>query len=148
MAGKFLGSHFNLSLAVLLGCFFVAFARHEPFDDEHDRRQDDGRYQPVEERGEFHEESSGCGRLLRIQVMGRRNHYHVYVIELSRDVLDEGRFSKCNPGYVPGKPCVYVGMTGVDPDIRFDKHKAGIQSNKYVRKFGLRLMPELYEIFD
>lgn len=80
--------------------------------------------------------------------MGRRNHYHVYVIELSRDVLDEGRFSKCNPGYVPGKPCVYVGMTGVDPDIRFDKHKAGIQSNKYVRKFGLRLMPELYEIFD
>jgi len=24
------------------------------------------------------------------------------------------------------KPCVYVGMTGLDPDVRFDKHKAGI----------------------
>jgi hypothetical protein len=80
--------------------------------------------------------------------MGRRNHYHVYVIELSKEVLYEGRFKKCNPDYVPGKPCVYVGMTGLDPDIRFDKHKAGIQSNRYVQKFGLRLLPELYEMYD
>jgi predicted GIY-YIG superfamily endonuclease len=80
--------------------------------------------------------------------MGRRNHYHVYVIELSKDVLYEGRFSKSNPGYITGKPCVYVGMTGLDPDIRFDKHKAGIQSNRYVMKFGLRLLPELYEIYN
>jgi len=54
----------------------------------------------------------------------RRNHYHVYVIELSKDVLDEPRFRKANPGYRAGKPCVYVGMTGLDPDVRFDKHKA------------------------
>ena len=80
--------------------------------------------------------------------MGRRNHYHVYVIELSKDVLYEGRFSKSNPGYITGKPCVYVGMTGLDPDIRFDKHKAGIQSNRYVMKFGLRLLPKLYEIYN
>ena len=80
--------------------------------------------------------------------MGRHNHYHVYVIELSKDVLNEGRFKKCNPRYSSGKPCVYVGMTGLDPDVRFDKHKAGIQSNKYVQKFGLRLMPELYGIYD
>ncbi|BCK87268.1 hypothetical protein MIZ01_1040 [Sideroxyarcus emersonii] len=80
--------------------------------------------------------------------MGRRDHYHVYVIELSKDVLSEGRFRKCNPGYVVGKPCVYVGMTGLDPDIRFDKHKAGIQSNRYVRLFGLRLLPELYEVYN
>jgi predicted GIY-YIG superfamily endonuclease len=79
--------------------------------------------------------------------MGRRDHYRVYVIELSSDVLYEGRFKKCNPGYILGKPCVYVGMTGIDPDVRFDKHKAGIQSNRYVQKFGLRLLPELYEIY-
>ncbi len=36
-------------------------------------------------------------------------------------------------------------MPGLDPDIRFDKHKAGIQSNKYAQKYGLRLMPEIYE---
>jgi hypothetical protein len=29
--------------------------------------------------------------------MGRRNHYHVYVTELSKDVLYEGRFKKANP---------------------------------------------------
>lgn len=80
--------------------------------------------------------------------MSRRNHYHVYVIELSKDVLYEGRFRRCNPGYIPGKPCVYVGMTGLDPDLRFDKHKAGIQSNSYVRKYGLRLLPDLYEGFN
>ncbi len=80
--------------------------------------------------------------------MGHRNHYHVYVIELSKDVLYESKFKKCNPDYVTGKPCVYVGMTGLDPDVRFDKHKAGIQSNRYVRQFGLRLLPKLYEVFN
>ncbi len=80
--------------------------------------------------------------------MGRSNHYHVYVIELSKDVLFENKFKKCNPGYVPGKPCVYVGMTGLDPDVRFDKHKAGIQSNRYVKEYGLRLRPELYQVYN
>ena len=80
--------------------------------------------------------------------MGRRNHYHVYVIELSKDVLHEARFKKANPGYVTGKPCVYVGMTGLDPDVRFDKHKAGIQSNRYVQEFGLHLLPALYALYN
>jgi hypothetical protein len=79
--------------------------------------------------------------------VGRRDHYRVYVIELSGDVLQEGRFRRANPGYVAGRPCVYVGMTGLDPDVRFDKHKAGIQSNPYARRFGLRLLPELYECY-
>ena len=43
---------------------------------------------------------------------------------------------------------VVVGMTGQSPDVRFDKHKAGIKANKCVRKFGLRLMPELYECYN
>ena len=80
--------------------------------------------------------------------MGRRWHHHVYVVELSADVLYEPRFRKSNPDYVHGKPCVYVGMTGLNPDLRFDKHKAGIQSNKFVQKYGVRLLPELYAMYN
>ena len=80
--------------------------------------------------------------------MARVKHHNVYVIELSKDVLFEGKFKKCNPSYMAGKPCVYVGMTGLDPDVRFDKHKAGIQSNRYVMLYGLRLLPDLYEGFN
>lgn len=86
---------------------------------------------------------------LRIRtIVGRRLRYHVYVIELSKDVLNERRFRKANPTYVAGKLCVYVGMTGLDPDTRFDKHKAGIQSNRYVLRYGLWLLPDLYEAFN
>jgi len=80
--------------------------------------------------------------------MRRLDHYHVYVIELSKDVLYEPRFMRSNPDYVVGKPCVYVGMTGLDPDLRFDKHKAGIQSNRFARQYGLRLLPQLYEVYN
>ena len=80
--------------------------------------------------------------------MGRRYHYYVYVSELSKDVLYEARFKKANPDYVTAMPCVYVGMTGLNPDLRFDKHKAGIQSNRFVQLFGLRLLPELYEVYN
>jgi hypothetical protein len=80
--------------------------------------------------------------------MARRYHYHVYVIELSTDVMYESKFKKANPDYLGGKLCVYVGMTGLNPDVRFDKHKAGIQSNKYVKQFGLRLLPALYEMYN
>jgi len=68
--------------------------------------------------------------------MARRKRYHVYVVELSDDVLLNARFMRSNPDYQQGKPCVYVGMTGLDPDVRFDKHKAGIQANRYVQEFA------------
>ena len=74
----------------------------------------------------------------------RSHHYHVYVVELSDEVWNVSRFRKCNPDYQLGKPFVYVGMTGLDPDVRFDKHKAGIQHNVFVLKYGLRLLPGLY----
>jgi len=77
-----------------------------------------------------------------------RAKHHVYVVELSKDVLYEAKFIKSNPGYVTGMPCVYVGMTGLDPDVRFDKHKAGIQANRYVQKYGRRLLPELYALYN
>ena len=78
----------------------------------------------------------------------RKRHHSVYVVLLSKDVLYEAKFKRCNPDHDPAKPCVYVGMTGLDPDDRFDKHKAGIRSNKYVQRYGLRLVPELYERYN
>jgi hypothetical protein len=71
--------------------------------------------------------------------------YHVYVIELDDRVWNSAKFRRCNPDYVMGRPFVYVGMTGLDPDTRFDKHKAGIQANTFVKDFGLRLLPALYD---
>ena len=78
----------------------------------------------------------------------RSLHHYVYVVELSRAVLYERKFQKANPHYNPDKPCVYVGMTGLDPDRRFDRHKAGIQSNRFVEKYGVRLLPKLYEVYN
>jgi hypothetical protein len=77
-----------------------------------------------------------------------RQRHHVYVVALADQVWNEGSFRRANPEYVLGKPFVYVGMTGLDPDRRFDKHKAGIQSNRFVRDYGERLMPELYEMYN
>ena len=78
----------------------------------------------------------------------RGHHYSVYAIELAPEVWNNARFRRCNPDYLLGKPFVYVGMTGLDIDLRFDKHKAGIQSSRYARDFGLRLLPELYEMYN
>jgi len=80
--------------------------------------------------------------------MGRRYHHHVYVVELDDRVWNAAKFRRANPDHVLGRPLVYVGMTGLDPDVRFDKHKAGIQSNKFVRLYGLHLLPRLYEAYN
>ena len=72
----------------------------------------------------------------------------MYVIELAKDVLSHPRFVRANPRYRLGFPCVYVGMTGLSPDVRFDKHKAGLQANRFVTKYGLHLLPKLYEMYN
>ncbi len=78
----------------------------------------------------------------------RPHHHHVYVVELSDRAWQEPAFRKANPHYGHAKPLVYVGMTGLDPDLRFDRHKAGIQSNRFVLLYGLRLLPALYEVYN
>ena len=77
-----------------------------------------------------------------------KHRHHVYVVELARGVLYERKFQKANPGYDPEKPCVYVGMTGLTPEVRFERHKHGVKSNKFVEKYGVRLLPKLYEVFN
>ena len=78
----------------------------------------------------------------------RSHHYSVYVVELSAAAWNVAAFRRANPHHRLGKPLVYVGMTGLDPDLRFDRHKAGIQANRFVLEHGLRLLPALYEVYN
>ena len=69
--------------------------------------------------------------------MGRRvtaRRYSIYVIELSRDCVDE--------------PCalapVYVGQTAHTPEHRFEQHKAGgLLAASKAHRFGVRLRYDL-----
>lgn len=70
---------------------------------------------------------------------------NVYVIALDLAVLQNKKFQKANPNYVEGKPCVYVGMTGLTPEKRFAQHKDGYKSSRYPRKYGKYLRRKLYE---
>src|ERR1700750_3095601 len=45
----------------------------------------------------------------------------------------------------PKKPCVYVGMSGLPPEHRFENHKHGYKAAWVVKKYGMRLLPELFE---
>ena len=74
----------------------------------------------------------------------KRHHHNVYVIELDPRILNSVRFRRANPERDILKPCVYVGCTGLTPEERFAKHKAGIRANKFVQRFGVRLLPKLY----
>ena len=73
------------------------------------------------------------------------NHHSVYVIELRKDVLKKQYFLNANPNYDPSKPCVYVGLTGLDPDERFLNHLFGHKCSRTAKEFGERLLPEMYE---
>ena len=73
------------------------------------------------------------------------HHHYVYVVLLDPSVAKHRSVRAANPGRDPGKPCVYVGMTGLTPDGRFANHKAGIKDAALVKRYGIRLMPELYE---
>ncbi len=75
----------------------------------------------------------------------RHIHYHVYVVQLQNEVADIPKVKRLNPERDPEKPCVYVGMTGLKPQQRLEKHRAGYKSSRFVEKYGVRLMPELYE---
>ncbi len=70
--------------------------------------------------------------------------HHVYVIELDPAVLQHAKFRTANPDHDPRKPALYVGMTGLDPETRFERHKYGVKDNAYVRRYGMRLRPDLY----
>jgi len=76
------------------------------------------------------------------------HHHNVYVVELDSKVLKNRAFRARNRGYRKGMPCVYVGMTGLPPGERFQNHKAGVKANRFVRDFGVGLLPELFEYLN
>ena len=79
---------------------------------------------------------------------GLRN---LYVILLDDSVLRHRKFRERNPDYrrrrfgLFGKPCVYVGETWHDPEVRFEQHKDGYKASRIVQRYGKRLMKEEYE---
>jgi hypothetical protein len=79
------------------------------------------------------------------RLFGRRNLRYLYVIELDNEVRKERRFVKVNPLHDPPKPCVYVGVTGRTPEERFANHMRGYKANRYVYRYGIRLLPHLYD---
>lgn len=77
----------------------------------------------------------------------RRNaapSYRVYVIDLDAQVLSSAKFRKANARHVEGKPCVYVGSTGLAPEERFERHRSGRWANEFAKAHGLRLRPSPY----
>src|ERR1700756_184960 len=75
-------------------------------------------------------------------------HHSVYVILLDPAMLRHSSILRLNPNRDPAKPCVYVGMTGLLVEDRFQNHKKGQKSAWVVKNYGLRLMPELYEYLN
>jgi len=73
-----------------------------------------------------------------------RQPHHVYVVELDRNVLESVKVQRQNPERDSEKPCVYVGMTSLTPEQRFENHKAGKKASRFVQKYGLHLLPQLY----
>lgn len=74
--------------------------------------------------------------------------YYLYVIELDSEVAKFKKFRDKNPRYIEWKECVYVGQSSRKPELRFDQHKEGYKSNRYARKYGLKLRPEFYEKYN
>ena len=72
------------------------------------------------------------------------HHHNVYVVLLSPAAARLRKVRAANPDRNPKKPCVYVGMTGLMPGGRFTNHKAGVKDAPLVRRYGIRLLPELY----
>jgi hypothetical protein len=70
------------------------------------------------------------------------HHHNVYVILLDDKVAKHPSILTLNPKRDSSKPCVYVGMTGIPVEHRFENHKNGYKSAWVVKKYGLRLMPE------
>jgi hypothetical protein len=76
------------------------------------------------------------------------HHHHVYVVLLSAAAAKLPEIAKTNRKRDRSKPCIYVGMTGLDPVERFHNHKSGLKASKVVQRYGIRLLPELYEMYN
>ena len=72
------------------------------------------------------------------------HQHNVYVVLLDPAAGRLRAVRAANPKRDRKKPCVYVGMSGLDPEARFANHKAGIKAASVVTRYGISLLPELY----
>jgi predicted GIY-YIG superfamily endonuclease len=75
-----------------------------------------------------------------------RGHHSVYAIELDRAVWKNRTFRQRNPGGA-ASGCLYIGVTGLAPEARFERHRAGTQASRFAHAHGLRLRLDLVEGF-
>ena len=75
-------------------------------------------------------------------------HHNVYVIELLPSVMSDRRFRYVNRDCNPSLPCYYVGLTGLTPEERFRNHQNNHRSSYFAHRYGVRLVPELYEQYN
>lgn len=61
-----------------------------------------------------------------------REHHRVYVVRLDHPKAR-------------GRPCYYVGMTGLSIGERFDNHKRGYKASKVVQRYGVELAHEWFD---
>ena len=87
--------------------------------------------------------------LRRRQTPAAENYHHnVYVIELDASVMKDRKFRGANKGCDMNKPCLYVGSTGLSPEERFKNHKMGYKANRFAKRYGLRLRPDLFAVYN
>jgi hypothetical protein len=84
-------------------------------------------------------------RRIRARSPTAATHHNVYVVLLAPVAARIRKILLANPLRDPAKPILYVGLTGLTPEERFANHKLGIKSSSFVKRFGIRLLPELYE---
>jgi hypothetical protein len=75
----------------------------------------------------------------------RQPLYSVYVVLLDEYIGALPQMRRRNPNRDPSKPCVYVGITALRVDRRFDFRRATPTTEWRVHQYGVRLMPELYK---
>jgi hypothetical protein len=75
----------------------------------------------------------------------RERRYSIYVVLLDPYIGTLPQMRRRNPKRDPSKPCVYVGLTSLPVNGRFDFRRATPEHEWRLHKFGVRLMPELYD---
>ena len=77
----------------------------------------------------------------------KKLHHRVYCVELHTAVRGDRRFQRQNRYTKPGQTCLYVGSTGLDPEVRYENHLRGHKGCPLVRDHGFRLRPDLFADF-
>jgi len=68
----------------------------------------------------------------------------LYAIELHPDAMRDPAFAAMNPHWVPGMPLLYIGMTSLTPEERFQQHKTGMKNaSRIPHQFGMKLRMDL-----